>query len=100
MGRQVDFQSGSVDVDEVSAHSFGFLLVLLFFIVPPSQHEHIVVLGLGLLAVAVDDSCDFLVQDSIVDVGFFGVEVFIKRRSDHAVRVDLNSELLCHFAYV
>ena len=48
--------------------------------------------GFGLFRIPVYDSGDFLVEDSVVNVGFFGVEVFVKRCSDHTVRVDGDSK--------
>ena len=50
--------------------------------------------ALGLLGIAVDDSGHLFVEDSVVDVGLLGVEIFVKRCPDDAVRVDGHSKLL------
>ena len=49
-----------------------------------------------LFGITVDDSGDFLAEDSVVNVGFFGVEVFVKRSPDNTIGVDGHSELLSH----
>ena len=48
----------------------------------------------GFLCVAVDDPGHLLVENAVVDVGFLGVEIFVKRCSDDAVRINGHSELL------
>ncbi len=100
MRRNVHIQSSSIDINEISSHSFRLLLILFLIFIPSSQHEHIMLLGLGLLAIPIDDPGHLLNQNPIVDIGLLGMEVFIKRSSDHTVRVDLNSEFLSHLSYI
>lgn len=57
-------------------------------------------LAFGLFCVAVDDSGNFFVEDTIVDVGLLGVEVFVEGGSDHAVGVNPDAELLGDLADV
>ena len=48
----------------------------------------------GFLRVAVDDPGHLLVENAVVDVGFLGVEIFVKRCPDDAVGINGHSELL------
>ena len=100
VGRVLDCQGGSVDVDEVDSCAFGLLLVLFLLLVVAAEHEGVVLPALGLLGVPVDDSGDFFGEDPVVDVGLLGVEVFVKGSADHAVRVNHHSELFGHLAQV
>lgn len=67
-------------------------MILFFFIVPSSHHEGIVVSSLGLLGVAVDNSGDLFVENSIVDIGLFGMEIFVEGSSDNTIIIDLDSK--------
>ena len=51
--------------------------------------------SLGLLRIPIDDSRYLLIQDPVVYVSLFGVEVLVKRCSDHTVIIDSNAVLLC-----
>lgn len=75
---------------------------MVFFLVflPAAHHECIVMTAFGFLCVPVYDSSHFLVQDAVVNVGFLGMEVFVKGGSNHAVRVDNDAELFGDLAYV
>lgn len=80
-----DVEGGSVDVDEVDTCAFGLFLVLFLVVFAVSAHEGVVVSAFGLFGVAVDDAGDFFVEDAVVDVGFFGVEVFVEGGAYDAV---------------
>ena len=94
--RILDCQTDTVNVDKIDTCSFRFLLILLLFLVVTTQHEG-VVLTLRFFSIAVDDSCDLFAENAIVDVGFLGVEVFVKGGPDHTVRVYGDSELFSDF---
>ena len=94
-----DVEGGAVDVYEVDTSAFGLFLVL-FFVVLVSAHEGVVVSAFGLFGVAVDDAGDFFVEDAVVDVGFFGVEVFVEGGAYDAVGVDGDAEFFGGFADV
>jgi len=53
-----------------------------------------------LLRIAIYDSGHFLIEDSVVDIGLFGMEVFVKRRTNHTIGVNCYSKLFSSFAYV
>ena len=95
VGGVVDGEGRAIDVYKVHPRPLGFLLILFLIVVPGSpHHEGVVVAALGLLGVAVDHPSHLLVEDSVVNVGLFGVEVFVKRCPDDAVGVYGHSELL------
>lgn len=94
IGRRIHHQTGTIDIDKVHSRPFRFFLVLLLVLIPATQHETVIAFPLGFLGVAIGDSGDFLVEDAVVNVGLFGVEVFIEGGPDDAVGVDDYSELL------
>lgn len=96
VGRWIDHQTSTINENEVHSRSFRFFLVLLLVFVPASKHETIITLTLRLLGISICHSGDFLIEDAVVDVGLFGVEVFIEGGPDDTVRVDDYSELLSH----
>lgn len=97
IGGGVDHQAGAIDEHEVHSRPFRFFLVLLLVLIPASQHKTVITFTLRLLGVAIRYSGDFLVEDAVMDVGLFGVEVFIEGGPDDAVGVDGYSELLSDF---
>lgn len=93
-------QWSSIYIDKINSCSFWLFLILFLIFLPSSHHKSIIVSALWLLRIAIYDSSDFLVQDSVVNIGLFWMKVFIKRSADNTVRVDCNTKLLCSFAYV
>ena len=89
----IGVQCATLYVHIVDPRPLGLFLVLLLVIVLGPHHEHVVDPALGLLGVAVDDPGDLFVEDSVVDVGFFGVEIFIEGGPDNTVAVDGDAEL-------
>ena len=72
-------------------------MIFFFILVPAAQHEAIIALSLGFLGVAVSDAGDFLIEYAVVDVGLFGMEIFVEGCPDDAVGVDDNSKLFGDF---
>ena len=69
-------------------------MVFFFVVVASAHHEGVVLSAFGFFGVAVDDSGHFFVEDAVVDVGFFRVEVFIEGGADDAIGVYGDAELL------
>lgn len=92
--RRKDGQTSTTDIHEIQSSSLGLLLVILLILLPAAKHKAIIASALGLLGVAISHSGDLLIEDAIVDVGLFGVEVFVKRSSDDAIRVHNYAKLL------
>lgn len=86
-----NFQCCSIDVNEISPGSFGFFF-LLIIIGRSSSHQERCILAFGVFGIAIDDSNDFFVENSIVDVCFFGVEVFVKGCPHHTVVINGDAE--------
>lgn len=93
-------ERGTVDVDEIDSSSLGLLLVLLLVFIPVAHHEGVVVAALGFLGIAVDDPGDFFIEDAVVNIGFFGVEIFVEGSTDDAVGVDGDAEFFGNFCNV
>ena len=53
-----------------------------------------------LLGIAINDSGYLLIEDSVVVISLFGMEVFVKRRTDYTIGVNSDSKLFSSFAYV
>lgn len=83
-----------MDIDKVCTHAFRLLLILLRFLISASKHKHVFVTPLRLLGVSVYYSGHLLIQDAVVDVSLFGVEILVERRPDDTVVVDGYSVLL------
>lgn len=69
-------------------------MILFLFIISAAKHEAIIGSIFEFFSIAIDDSCDFLIEDTIVDVCLLGVEVFVKRSPDDAIRIDCDAEFL------
>lgn len=74
----LDVEGATINVHKINSGSFTLLLILFFLIFSSSKGEPIVVPSFGFFGVAVDDSGDFFVEDTVVDVGFFGMEILIE----------------------
>lgn len=81
----VHIQRSSVHVNEIDSCTFRLLLIFLLLFISVAHHEGIVVPTFWLFGIPVDHSGHFLVEDAVMDVCFFRVEVFVKRSSDNAV---------------
>lgn len=90
----------SIDVDKIYSCSFGFLLIFFLVLLSASHHESVVMPAFGFFGVSVYDSSDLLVEDAVMNVCLFGMEIFIKRRSDNTVRVDGYTKLFSSFTNV
>ncbi len=76
--RRLDSQRRTIDKHEIRAHSFRLLLVLFFLLVPSPEHEHVLVSALRLFRVSVDNSSNFFIQDSVVNVRLFWMEILVE----------------------
>lgn len=93
-------QWSPIDINKINSRSLWLFLILFLIFFSTSHHKSIVVSPFGLLRISIYDSSNFFIENSIVDVGLFWMEVFVKRCADHTVRVDCDTKLLCCFAYV
>ena len=92
-----DCQRCTIDVNKVNTCTFWFLLILLLIIISCSSHHECVMLtSFWLFGVSIDNSSHLLIENSIVNVRLFGVEIFVKRCSDNTVRVDSHSKFTNH----
>ena len=78
VGRSSSGKTDALDVDKVNAGASGLLLILLLIVLSSAKHEAVVVSTLWLFRVPVGYSCHLLVEDAVVDIGLFGVEVFVE----------------------
>ncbi len=81
-------------IHEISTHSLGLSLVLLLVIIPSPQSEHVLLPSFGLFGVAINYSGHFLVENPVVNIGLFWVEIFVEGCSDDAVIINCYAELL------
>ncbi len=72
VGRVHNSQSTPIDIHKITAQPFCLLLIILFIIISAPEVEHVIILFL-LLVPVIDDSCDFFIEHSVVDIGLFGV---------------------------
>jgi hypothetical protein len=75
-------------------------LILLLFVFPGAQHEAIIVTSFWLFSIAVDDSGDFFVENTVMNISFLRMKIFIKGGSDDAVSIDSDAELFSDFSYI
>lgn len=54
----------------------------------------------GFFGISIDDSGYFLIQDAIVDIGFFGMKIFIKGSPHYAIAIDRDPKLGSHLRNV
>ena len=54
----------------------------------------------GFLCISINNSSNFFIEDAVVDVGFFRMEIFIKGSADNTVRIDSDAKLFSNFADV
>jgi hypothetical protein len=69
-------------------------LILLFIFFSAAKHKAVVTSAFGFFIIAISNPGDFLVKYPIVNVGLFGVEIFIEGCPDDTIRIDSYSELL------
>jgi len=93
-------EGSSIDIDEINSCSFWLLLIFLLIFLPASHHKRIVMSTFWLLRIAIYDPSHFLVEYTVVNIGLFWVEIFVKRSTNYTVRVNCDTKLLCSFAYV
>lgn len=79
--------TGAVNKYKVNTSPLWFFLIFLLIFLSPSQHKSIVPSPFWLFSIAVCHSCDFLIENSIVDISLFRMEVFIKGCSDDTIRI-------------
>ena len=75
-------------------------MILLLVLLALAHYESVVVTSLRLFGVSIDNSGNLLIEDAVVDVGLLGVEVFVERGADDAVRVYRDTKLFCGLADV
>lgn len=93
-------QRSSIYIDKINTCPFWLFLILFLIFISSSHHKSVIMSTLRLLGIAINDSSHLLIENSVVNVSLFRMEVFIKRRTNHTVRVDCDSKLFSSFAYV
>lgn len=86
-----------MNIYKICTHAFGLSLILLRLFISTSKHKHILIASLRLFWVPIYDSGYLFIQNPIMNVGFFGMEIFVEWCPDHAVAVDGYAVLLGEF---
>lgn len=84
----------TIYIYKISAQSFWLFLILFLFILPSTKIKHVIMPSLWLLRISIDNSCYLLIENSIVNVGLFGVKIFVEGSTNYTVAVDWDAEML------
>ncbi len=95
-----NIKRSAIDIYKVNTCSFRFFLIFLFVLFTSPSHESSIVTSFRFFCISIDNTGNFFIEDSVMNVGLFGMEVFIERGSDDTVRVNGDAKFFGGFTDV